>query len=784
MRDDDRLRAENETLRVRLAGLNEASLQINEDLDLDTVLQEIVSSAQSLTDAQYGAITTIDDEGQLQDLLISGMTPEETRVLVEDLPGGQALFDHLTSFEEPFRTADLAAHTRSVGFPDGYLTDTFLGTRICDRHSHIGNIYIGGKNGGLEFTQEDEDTLGMFATQAAMAIANARRYGDEQRAKADLEALINTSPVGVLVFDAQSGDVVRFNREARRLLGGETSTDALGRLLRKTRFLRMDGREIPRPELPTERATSSGETVRAEEILIALPDGNTVPALVNATPIRSEDGEIVSVVATIQDMTPLEELERLRAEFLGMVSHELRAPLTAIKGSAATVRGASVPLDPAEVRQFFRIIEEQADQMRDLINNLLDLTRIEAGNLSVAPEPTDLVQVVEQAKNAFLSSGHRNSIEADLVPNLPRVAADRQRIIQVLHNLLSNASKYSREWSTIRVTAAPADMHVVVTVIDEGIGITHERLPRLFSKFSRFDSNRGDQQISGYGLGLVICRGIVEAHGGRIWAESDGEGRGTRVTFTIPLAEAAASATGSAQDASSHSPRALSPLESVLFVDDDPQTLRYVRNTLSDAGYSPIVTGDPGDVEQLLDAEKPDLVLLNLVMPEINGFDLLRRIPGIRDVPVIILSGRGSDQHIARAFEMGAADYVVKPFSPTELLARIRAALRRRSASQQTVPYLTGDLMINYLDRSVTVADRPVKLTPTEYKLLLELSINAGRVRTYDQLLERVWGEDSEGDAQRVRTTVKDLRRKLGDDARNPVYIFTESGVGYRMAEP
>ena len=92
--------------------------------------------------------------------------------------------------------------------------------------------------------------------------------------------------------------------------------------------------------------------------------------------------------------------------------------------------------------------------------------------------------------------------------------------------------------------------------------------------------------------------------------------------------------------------------------------------------------------------------------------------------------------------------------------------------------------MINYLDRSVTVADRPVKLTPTEYKLLLELSINAGRVRTYDQLLERVWGEDSEGDAQRVRTTVKDLRRKLGDDARNPVYIFTESGVGYRMAAP
>ncbi|MCY3663621.1 MAG: ATP-binding protein [bacterium] len=784
MSGDGRLRAENEALRVRLAGLSEASLRISENLDLDTVLQGIGDSAASLTDAEYSAITTIDDEGRLQDLVVSGLTPEEQRELFDAVPDGWALLDYLASFEEPLRTADIAAYTRAAGFADGLLPTTFLGTRIRDRGKHIGNIFIGGKNRGLEFTQEDEDTLEMFATQAAMAVANARRYGEEQRAKADLEALINTSPVGVLVFDTQTGHVVRFNREARRILGGGVHDDQFGQLLETSRFRRMDGREIPRHELPMERAARSGETVRAEEIVIGLPDGKTVPTLVNATPIRSEEGEIVSVVAIIQDMTPLEELERLRAEFLGMVSHELRAPLTAIKGSAATVRGASVPLDPAEVRQFFRIIEEQADQMRDLINNLLDLTRIEAGNLSVAPEPTDLAFVVEQARNSFLSSGHHNTIEVDLVPSLPRVAADGQRIVQVLHNLLSNASKYSREWSTIRVTAAPEELHVAVSVIDEGIGIAEERLPRLFSKFSRYDTDAGERQISGYGLGLVISRGIVEAHGGRIWAESEGHGRGTCVTFTIPTAEAALGAATGPGAAPSGSRRAPSGLECVLLVDDDPQTLRYVRHTLADAGYTPILTGDPGEVEQLLGAEKPDLVLLDLVMPDTDGFDLLKRIPSIRDVPIIILSGRGGDQHIARAFEMGAADYVVKPFSPTELLARIRAALRRRAVSQQTVPYLTGDLMINYLDRSVTVADRPLKLTPTEYKLLFELSIDAGRVRTYDQLLERVWGEDSEGDAQRVRTTVKDLRRKLGDDARNPSYIFTESGVGYRMAAP
>ena len=163
--------------------------------------------------------------------------------------------------------------------------------------------------------------------------------------------------------------------------------------------------------------------------------------LINTTPIYSKDGEVESAVATIQDITPLEELERLRAEFLGMVSHELRGPLTSIKGSAATALRASVPLDPAETRQFFRIIEEQADHMRDLISNLLDLTRIEAGTLSIAPEQTDVAILIDQARNAFLSGGYRNSIEVDLAPDLPPVRSDTQRIVQVLHNLLTNASK-------------------------------------------------------------------------------------------------------------------------------------------------------------------------------------------------------------------------------------------------------------------------------------------------------------------------------------------------------
>ena len=786
MREGDRLRAENETLRSRIVGLTEAILRISEDLDLDTVLQQVVDGARSLVGATYGAILTFDDSGRVRDFITSGVTPEE-RQLVGSWPKGLGMLGYLNEVDGPVRLPDISDHPRSVDIPKNHPPiETFLGTQIRDREKSSGNIYLAGKRDGREFTSDDEEALAMFAAQAAIAIANARRYGEERRAKADLEALINTSPVGVLVFDARTREVVKSNREARRIITGTREQDRpFEQLCSMMTFRRIDGQEIPRPELPLERSLGRGETVQAEEVVIHLPNGERVSTLINTTPIYSKDGEIESVVATIQDMTPIEELARLRAEFLGMVSHELRGPLTSIKGSAATALRPSAPLDPAETRQFFRIIEEQADHMRDLISNLLDLTRIEAGTLSIAPEQTDVAVLIDQAKNAFLSGGYRNVVEVDIGPDLPPVRSDGQRIVQVLHNLLTNASKYSREWSPIGVTGSLQDLHVVVSVTDQGRGISADRLPHLFSKFSRTDGDDRDERAGGYGLGLAICRGIVEAHGGRIWAESDGHGRGTRFTFTIPTVDDTDSGeTALPAVASAGSGDATTASECILAIDDDPQVLRYVRNTLSEAGYTPILTGDPDEMEQLLEVEKPDLVLLNLVLPGTDGFELMKRIPDILDVPIIVLSGRGKGHDITRAFELGAADYVVKPFSPTELVARLKAALRKGAVRRQPEPFSLGDVSIDYMERIVTVADRLIQLTPTEYKLLYELSTNAGRVLTHDQLLQRVWGEDRSADLRVLRSFVKSLRYKLGDDARNPSYIFTEPSVGYRLAKP
>ena len=174
-------------------------------------------------------------------------------------------------------------------------------------------------------------------------------------------------------------------------------------------------------------------------------------------------------------------------------------------------------------------------------------------------------------------------------------------------------------------------------------------------------------------------------------------------------------------------------------------------------------------------------------LPWSEGFKLMERIRRICDAPVIFVSGHSSGQNIERAFELGAADYVVKPFTATELVARTRAALRRRLAPVQdesAEPFMLGDLAIDYAERLVTVAGRQVQLTATEFRLLFELSTAAGQVLTYEQLLRRAWGPLYSTDVRIVHTYVKQLRRKLGDDARHPTYIFTEPRVGYYMKNP
>ena len=679
----DDLLQEIESLRTRLSMLSEASRRVSENLDVSIVLQEVIDNARYLTGARYGALLTYEPSGSIKDFITSGLSPEEAEHL-NTLPQGLGLLGYMNEIREPLRLTDIASHTSSVGFPENHPPmKTFLGMSIRHLGEHVGNIYLTEKDGGREFMSEDQEVLVMFASQAGAAIFNARRYREEHQAKSDLEALINISPVGVLVFDASTVVLVSANDEARRVFGKLNQTgSSLNKILEVITPRRVDGSNIPMEEMPITKAIRNDETVLADEVVFHLPDGRKITTLVNARPIRGEDGKVVSVVATIQDITPLDEMKRQRAEFISNVSHELRTPLTAIKGSTSTLLSSPYPLDPAETRQFLRVIDEQSDHMRHLINDLVDMTQIEAGALTVNPEPTEVSDLLDEARETHIHAGAASdSVELDLPPALPRVMADRRRILQVLDNLLASVSRYSSKSSSLTISALPRDVFIAVTVVGQSAGATLPRPPHQTRRHSRAADEVAGIRNGRDDLGIAVCEGIVEAHGGRLSVEEGEGGRGSGFTFTIPvvdeaayLAEQGSSRPPSARD--SHGEQAR-----ILAVGDNPETRRYVRNTLSQAGLIALVTGDPDEAERIVGAQDPHVVLLEPTLPWADGFEMLVRIGRISDAPIIFVAGRGWDQQIGRAFELGAFDYIAKPFTSTELLARIDVALRRRSVA-------------------------------------------------------------------------------------------------------
>ena len=740
--------------------LTAAILRIGASLNLDTVLREVVESARSLTGAAYGVIVPVDESGAPRDFVTSGFTAEQHRAM-EEWPDRFRLFGHLRALEAPLRLPNLEAWVRGMGCaPFPVPCGAFQATPMRHWDAAVGGFFLGGKAGG--FTDADEEVLVLFAQQAAVALANARAHREERRARADLEALVETCPVGVAVVDAATAVPVSLNREARRILTGLYAEEIPLETLRAGLVWRRgDGREETLADL------AAAEPVRAEEVEISAPGGKSVRALIDATPIGPAGGAVERVVVTLQDLAPFEALERSRAEFLELVSHELRAPLAAIRGSASTALEDRREAGRDELRQYLRIVEEQAGRMAGLIGDLLDAGRLGAGALPVDPAPEDFSGIVEQARTAFAGGGGRHAVVIDVPENLPPVMADARRVAQVLTNLFDNAARHSVETAPIQVSAARDGAEVEVAVTDGGEGIPAERLRHLF----RRHAGKGG---GGSGLGLVICKGLVEAHGGRIRAASAGVGLGTKVTFTLPAAEEA----DAPPPARSRRRRDRTP---VLVVDDDPHALRQVREALAAAGYDPIATAEPDNIPRLLETKRPALAVLDLVLPGADGVELMRTVPGLADLPVVFVSAYGEGDTVARALEAGAADYIVKPFSQAELAARVALALRRQSPP---APFRVGELVFDRAKRRVTLAGRPLRLTATEYRLLHALSLNAGGVAAYETLLRRVWGEKGGGNMEALRSAVTKLRRKLGDDAKNPRYVIGERGLGYRMPEP
>ena len=222
----------------------------------------------------------------------------------------------------------------------------------------------------------------------------------------------------------------------------------------------------------------------------------------------------------------------------------------------------------------------------------------------------------------------------------------------------------------------------------------------------------------------------------------------------------------------------------ILVVDDEPSIRKFLRANLEAKDYKVLTAADGAEALQTIEMELPDLVILDIMMPKMDGFEVCRQLREWSQIPIIMLSARGDENDKVKCLELGADDYITKPFGASELIARVRAVLRRTEAagSIPTQPSFTSDtLQINFVERQVTVADREVKLTPTEYNLLQELVLNANKVLTHRMLLRKVWGPEYGEEKEYLRVFIGRLRKELEPDPENPEYIITIPGVGYQF---
>lgn len=224
----------------------------------------------------------------------------------------------------------------------------------------------------------------------------------------------------------------------------------------------------------------------------------------------------------------------------------------------------------------------------------------------------------------------------------------------------------------------------------------------------------------------------------------------------------------------------------ILTVDDELSILKFLRSNLEDRGYKVISATNGEEALDIIERELPDLIILDVMMPKMDGFEVCRRLREWSQIPIIMLSARGDESDKVQCLELGADDYIVKPFGSNELMARVSAVLRRTKAASTppTISAITrGDLDINFAQRKVTRAGEDIKLTPTEYALLQELAVNSGKVLTHTHLLNKVWGPEYRDEREYLHVFIRRLRSKLEPDPSNPIYITTVSGVGYQFAD-
>ncbi|MDR3574071.1 MAG: ATP-binding protein [Anaerolineaceae bacterium] len=504
--------------------LLEIAQALTQELDLDKLLERILVISIEMLAGQAGLIALRSQTGGWRVRVSNGLPPAFLRYvepLLTQIPPDPENPQNYELSEINRRLASLT-FTASMGSLTG------VALPLLARSKVVGVIFIfRGYPGG--FSANDRSLLQSFATQAAIAVQNAQLYSQVNEEKQRLDALLDSAADGILIFTSDHR-VDRCNLAFARLYGGSPEEILASRHEQIIQWAN------PPQGLTLEQAEAGGWPLTPHAQLYVEGDLNRknnqspLPVGITYAPLLSREGTLQNIIVTVRDISRFRQADELKSTFISIVSHELKTPVALIKGYVSTLRREDADWDRSIVADSLAVIEEEADRLTQMIENLLDASRLQAGGFPIKRSDVNLPDLARRITTRFQTQTQKHTLRVDFPAGFPVVLADETRLEQVLSNLISNAIKYSPD-GEIRVSGQIRQDNVVVCVSDQGPGIAAQDIPHVFDRFYRAPDMA--RHTKGAGLGLYLSRAIVEAHGGRMWVDPEA-GKGARICFSLP----------------------------------------------------------------------------------------------------------------------------------------------------------------------------------------------------------------------------------------------------------
>lgn len=498
--------------------LLDISRALTEKLDLSEVLRRILEASASMLAGEIGLLVLRDEPEQLRIQAAFGVSAEQLWVFQPMLNDFQNL---------GFDVERLNLRTRQIAKRLDLPLKQVIALPMSMSEEPLGLILVFRTFSGVT-TLDDRQILQSFADQAAIAVHNARLYAAVIGEKQRLSTILENSADGIMILDHERC-IQRFNKALGRMTGWRPEM-AIGRqdgdVIRwKTRKPGHDLEDLYNAD------ENADQSIYMEGDLERL-DGLMISVGITYALIRQSDGQPASVIANVRDITHFRKAEELKDTFISVISHELKTPVALIKGYAGTLLREDAKWEPAAYRNALTVIEEEADRLTELIDNLLSASKLKAQGMRLNMSEVNLQRIANQSAERFQTQTDKHQIKLKFPPDMPLGWGDEVRLRQVIDNLLSNAIKYAPNGGKIELIGSYDHDWLQFAIKDQGLGLDADQLGHVFERFYRVDDALS-RTTQGAGLGLYLARAVIEAHGGRIWAESQ-PNQGATFFFTIP----------------------------------------------------------------------------------------------------------------------------------------------------------------------------------------------------------------------------------------------------------